>query len=274
MEIYIEYALIENFLYDFTLLALAFMAARVQIKWRRLLFSACVGAAFAVLFPLFRLPTALGTVVKIATGALLCILPFRRISTRKEWGKYLLTVALFFAFSFGFGGTLLVVYGPLPMGKKAPSYFVFIGFAILSALGVWMIKRLYARRMIFSRVYPCTLFVRERYVYADGFYDSGNLAVKNGLPVCFVSPALIFELVGEEILETKGQVCDEMQISTLAGAKTVPLYEGEIEVKMNGQTVSARAYFAPSAHMIGREYAVLLNARLMERERECDCLTG
>ena len=133
---------------------------------------------------------------------------------------------------------------------------------------MWLAKRLYARRMIFSRVYACTLSVGEKSIKADGFYDSGNLAVKNDLPVCFVSPALIFDLVGDEILEARGQVCDEMQISTLAGEKIVPIYEGNIEVEMYGQTVNAHAYFAPSAHMIGREYAVLLNARLMERERE------
>ena len=40
------------------------------------------------------------------------------------------------------------------------------------------------------------------------------------------------------------------------------------EIKIDGQTVCKEVYFAPSAHMIGREYAVLLNARLLERERE------
>ena len=268
MEIYIEYAFIENFLYDFTLLLLAFTAARIKVKWKSLAFSACMGAVFAVIFPLLRLPTALGTVVKVATGALLCLLTFPHISTRKQWGKYFLTAALFFAFSFGFGGTLLVVYGPLSMKEKVPSYLVFIGFAILSAIGIWLVKRLYARRAIFSRVYTCTLSSGERSIEADGFYDSGNLAVKNGLPVCFVSPALLYDLMGERILEEGGQVCDEIQISTLAGEKTVPLYVGDIMLKMNGQTQAARVYFAPSAHMIGREYAVLLNACLSERERE------
>ena len=61
-----------------------------------------------------------------------------------------------------------------------------------------------------------------------------------------------------------------MQISTLAGEKTVPLYEGKIAVEADGETVCVHTYFAPSAHMIGREYTVLLNERLLERERICD----
>ena len=268
MEIYIEYAFIDNFLYDFALLMLAFSAARVKAKRYKFVLSACIGAVFAVVFPLLKLPSALATTVKIAVGGLLCMLAFGRISNRKEWRKYLVTTVLFFAFSFGFGGTLLVVYGPLSTGEKVPSGWVFLSFTILSAIGVWLIKRLYARRAVFRRVYACTLSVGEKHVTADGFYDSGNLAMKNSLPVCFVSPALIYELFDTEILKSEGQVCDEMQIFTLAGEKTVPIYEGEIEVETDGQTACAHVYFAPSAHMIGREYAVLLNARLMERERE------
>lgn len=270
MEIYIEYVLIENFLYDFTLLWLAFRAARVKVSGWKLSLSACFGAVFAAVFPLLRIPLALGALVKIAMGALLCILVFERISTRKQWGKYLLTVILFFAFSFGFGGTLLVVYGPLSMGGKVPSGLVFLGFTILSAVGVWLVKRLYARRVLFRRVYPCTLCIGEKRIHTEGFYDSGNFAMKNNLPVCFVSPVLIYDLVGMEILKEGGQVCDEMQISTLAGEKTVPLYEGKIAVEADGETVCVHTYFAPSAHMIGREYTVLLNERLLERERICD----
>ena len=270
MEIYVEYALIENFLYDFTLLWLAFTAARVKTKGWKLSLSACIGAVFAVIFPLLSLPNILGTAIKVAMGAMLCVLAFERISTRKQWGKYLFVTVLFFAFSFGFGGTLLVVYGPLSMGEKVPSGLVFLGFAVLTAVGIWLVKRLYARKAVFSRVYACTLAIGEKRIQADGFYDSGNLAMKNNLPVCFVSPAYIYDLVGAEILKAGGHVFDEMQISTLAGEKTVPLYEGNIEVKTDGKTVCAHTYFAPSAHMIGREYAVLLNGRLLERERECD----
>ena len=267
MEIYIEYAFIENFLYDFALLALAYAAARVKTKWYKLALSACAGATFAVVFPLLKLPPALGTAVKIAVGGLLCTLAFGRLSTRKQWNKYLLTTLLFFAFGFGFGGTLLVVYGPLSTGEKVPSVWVFLGFSGLTAVGIWLVKRLYTRRAVFCRVYPCTLCAGEKSVQAEGFYDSGNLAVKNNLPVCFISPALLYDLFGVRILKAGGQVCDEMQISTLIGEKTVALYTGKIEVKTGGQTVCEDVYFAPSAHMIGREYTVLLNARLMEREK-------
>lgn len=267
MEIYIEYAFLENFLYDLALLWLAFTAARVKTRGWKLFVSSAIGGVFAVAFPLLSLPQMLGTTVKMAMGALLCMLAFGQLRTKKQWGKYALITALFFAFSFGFGGTLLVVYGPLSIGEKVPSGLVFLGFALLLAVGIYLVKKLYARRAVYSRIYTCTLFAGERQTEAEGFYDSGNLAMKNGVPVCFVSPALLYDLFGEEILKTEGQVFDEMQISTLAGEKTTRLYLGEIAVKADKKTVYAHAYFAPSKNMIGREYTVLLNARIVE-ERE------
>lgn len=266
VEIYIEYVFIENFLYDFVLLWLAFFSARVKMRWYRLMASACVGGVFALTFPLLRLPTALLTMLKLMVGALLCILAFGKISTRKGWGQCLLATALLYAFSFGFGGTLLVVYEVLPSGGKIPSGWVFLGFAVLSFVSIWLVKRLYARRMLFRRVYACTVSAGEGRISTEGFYDSGNLAVENGLPVCFVSPTLFYELFGAEILKGRGQVFDEMSISTLAGVKKVPLYQGKIEVELGGQTVVKDTYFSPSKHMIGREYAVLINGRLIEWE--------
>ena len=267
MEIYIEYAFLENFLYDLALLWLAFTAARVKTRGWKLLVASAIGGVFALVFPLLSLPQMLGTAVKIAMGAFLCMFAFGQLRTKKQWGKYALTTTLFFAFSFGFGGTLLVVYGPLSIGEKVPSGLVFLGFALLLAVGIYLIKKLYERHAVYSRIYACTLFAGERQTEAEGFYDSGNLAMKNGVPVCFVSPALLYDLFGEEILKTGGQVFDEMQITTLAGEKTTRLYLGKIAVKADEKTVYAHAYFAPSKNMIGREYTVLLNARIVE-ERE------
>ena len=128
MEIYIEYAFLENFLYDYALLWLAFLAAQVKTRAWRLCLSAGLGGGFALLFPLLRLPSYLRAVLKLAVGAWMCMLAFGKLRGRKEWGKYGLVTILFFAFSFGFGGTLLAVYSPFSLGGKVPSLAVFLGF--------------------------------------------------------------------------------------------------------------------------------------------------
>ena len=268
MEIYIEYAFLENFLFDGALLILALFATKTRITWWRIILSACMGAVFAILFPLLRLPDFFGTLLKIAVGFLLCMLTFGRLKTKKEWGRYALTSVFFFCFSFGFGGTLLGVYGQFNRIKqRIPSVAVFIGFACLVGIAVLLIRKLYARRTVFQSVYPCKIHNGEKQVKTLGFIDSGNLAMKNDLPVCFASPELIYELFGEEIIEKGvGHVCDEMEISTLAGEKKVTLYKVELEI----ETQKIQVYLAPSMNMIKRDYKILLNARVIGETYETD----
>lgn len=268
MEIYIEYALIENFLYDGVLLWLAYYAARVKTKAWKLCVSAGIGAIFAVVFPLLALPLWAGGICKIAIGSLLCVVPFPNLRKRGEMKRYALTCVLFLAFSFGFGGALLGVYGSLGLGEKIPSWLVFISFALLTVCGIGLVNKLYEKRRIHSVCYHCRLWVEDNSVAALGFYDSGNLATYKGVPVCFVSPAILYDLIAGRIFENGGQVCDEMVISTLNGEKKVQLYGGKIEVKTGGRSVFTKAYFAPSTNMIGREYAVLIHARILEGQAD------
>ena len=110
--------------------------------------------------------------------------------------------------------------------------------------------------------------INGKNVAALGFFDSGNLAVKNGLPVCFVGADLFYEICGKEMLfEEKGmgQVRDEMQITTMTGIRKIPLFQGEIDVKTGArENVKKAVYFAPATNMIQREYKILLNARIFE----------
>jgi len=253
MVIYIEYAFLENFLFDGTLLTLSLVAVRQKISWLRIALSACLGAVFALIFPLLRLPQIFRLLLKLSVGFLLCMLVSGRLKTKEEWGRYALTSVFFFCFSFGFGGALLGVYENFGKNaEKIPSVAVFLGFTVLSAFSLFLIGKLYARRRVFQSVYACVVKNGEKALTTFGFLDSGNLATKNGLPVCFLSPELIYDLFFDK---EEGQVCDEMEISTLAGRKKVPLYQGKILLEGRETDV----YFAPSKNMIGREYKLLLN---------------
>ena len=59
MVVYIEYAFLENTLFDFALLCLSFLLCKTKIVWWKTLISACAGGVFAVFFPLICLPEIL-----------------------------------------------------------------------------------------------------------------------------------------------------------------------------------------------------------------------
>ncbi len=262
MVVYIEYALLENFILDGVLLWLALSTVRIPVKIKRILFSASVGATFAVLYPLLVLPDFLASVLKLSAGALLCLLAVGSLKNGKAWGRYALSCLSFYAYTFAFGGAILAL-SDATTGEKVPVLFVAVGFVVLTALSVYFVKKLYAKKTEHRYVYDCVLAKGGKRVTCSGFLDSGNRACKDGVAVCFVSWELAFALWGESALEGKIPP-DRLEIQTLGGRKSVPLYFGELSVENCGKTVRTKVYFAPSANIVGREYQVILNARTFE----------
>ena len=267
MTVYIEYAFLENFLIDGMLLYLSLRALKVNFKWKNLLFSALVGAVVAIVFPLLSLPFFWAYFLKFAMGFLLCLLAFPRIKNKNNVGRYALTCALFFFLSFSFAGAIFAVYDGFSFSEngyqmeQTPFVFVFcaaIAFLIFVINGI---KKLYKKRAIFRYIYDCAILYNKRRVAILGFLDSGNLATQNGLPVCFLSPEIAFELWESELLSPHG----EITIETLGGEKTLPLFSGDLEIRKNTEIFTRKGvYFAPSAHMVSREYKMLLQANIFD----------
>ncbi len=249
MVVYVELAFFENFCLDFLLLALTAYAAKAAPKIGRLLLGAGVGAAFALLFPLLSLPDFLKWALKISVGA---VLPLIALGRRK-WG---IGGAFFFLFTLAFGGALLGGAQDFPKWVRFP---LFLAFAFLTLV---LVGKLYKRRAVFAYIYDCEVRVGDKRIKARGFLDSGNLATKEGVPVCFLSPDLFYDIwqTGEE---EGGQGCDEMQIFTPAGAKKTPLRKGALLVKKEGGDCEERVYFALGGNMIGREYKIILHSRIL-----------
>lgn len=263
MVVYIEYALLENFLLDFVLLRLAFYASKVAVSGKRVCFSALLGAIFALLFPFLVLPIWLAVALKIAVGALFCLLAFGKIRNGKEWGRYALSTVFFFAFTFAFGGALTALLPSVPAKG-----LVGIGFALLTLLGVLFVRKLYEKRAVERFVYACTVKNGKKSARVSAFYDSGNTARYKNRPVCILSPDIAWELWGEEMFETTGQVRDEMQISTLNGTRKTRLYKGKLTVEK--ETTVDEVYFAVSANMLSRGYSLLLHSQIFEDGRKTD----
>ena len=270
MTVYIEYAFLQNFFLDGVLIWLSSKGMKRKIKRKNLLISSLFGAIFAVVYPLLRLTSILGVLLKLSAGLLLCMLAFGKMQGEKEWKDYLLFTSLFFALSFLFGGALNgVTQGGAIRNLKTvitPLAFVFFSFTCLRCFA-----KLYKKRAVLRCVYDCVITNGEKSFQSQGFLDSGNAATKKGFPVCFVSPEVIYELWGEEMILGKGggQVCDEMSITTMSGERKILLYKGGLEIMANGKRrVIQEVYFAPSANMISREYTMILHSRIFDEGEE------
>ena len=267
MTVYVEYAFLENFLLDGMLLYLSFHAAKTRLSWKKLLFSAALGGAFALFFPLLILPPPLEYFLKFAFAFLLCLLAFPRLKSKKDVGRYALTCACFFFFSFALAGAIFGLYSGFAFQEggyffgQLPFSVLLIFACCLFLLFRFLLKKIYEKRALHSHIYDCAILYNKRRVAILGYLDSGNLASKFGVPVCFVSPDIVFDFWENEYYSPQ----EFIAIETLGGEKTLPLYCGELEIKVNNKNlIKKQVYFAPSAHIVSREYKMLLQANILD----------
>ncbi len=267
MTVYIEYAFLENFLLDGMLLYLSFHAAKIRFSRKKLLFSAALGGVFALAFPLLILPPLLEYLLKFAFAFLLCLLAFPRLKSKKEAGRYALTCACFLLFSFSLAGAIFAFYSGFSLQEEG--YFIGqLPFSLLLVFAFsfacflrFLVNKIYQKRARHRHVYDCAILCGKRRVAILGYLDSGNLATKFGVPVCFVSPDIVFDFWEEECFSPE----EFIAIETLGGEKTLPLFRGGLEIKSSGQIlIKKQVYFAPSAHIVSREYKMLLQANILD----------
>ena len=254
MTVYIEWVFLENFALDFLLLRLALRMGRERVSGTKLALGAFAGGAFAVLYPLLSLPIWCQAMVKCFVGACMCALAFERIKTKNEWGRYAFTTLCFFIISFAFAGALTFFH--------TNSFYIFVGFGWLCMGAEFCVKRLYKKRRQAQFLYDCTVYYKEKTLQLTGFYDTGNAARYQGVPVCFLSADAFYRLLGWEILEDRGQVCDEIVVSTVNGKKRTTVYAGKICIEGKEKCV----YFALASHIVNKAYNVLLNGRIFDDE--------
>lgn len=268
MEIYVEYALIENFALDFALGYLACVFSKTPVKIKGLFVGAFLGAVFAIFYPLLKLYAFyLAEILKITFPFLICFCLFGGRISKKDRGRYALNVLSFFLSSFIFAGGAYAVCSAFSIPYAydggtfvgAPLGLTFSAFIFLTALSVNFAKRVYRRKRTTNFIYPCELKRNGKTVRADGFIDSGNMAYKDGKPVCFVSADLFFEIVG---VEWQSIATEELALSTVAGDKKIKIFFlDEIKIYCDGKAnIISKPYCAVKTFTGAREYKVLLGA--------------
>ena len=278
MEIYIEYAFIENFALDALLCYLAFKLLRLPIRTGFITLSAVIGASFAILYPflsLFPLTRWLAVAFKLGFPFLACFFGFGCKIYKKDRGRYEISVVSYYALSFLFAGGVYGFCNAFHINYAfADGVFVGVPIATVSAvcvfLGVFtgkLIKAVYKRKAIARFIYPCKISVGDRQVRAKGYLDSGNLAEKSGIPVCFLSAELFFDLFGVRAFE---ESADELCVSTVSGEKRIKLFilDELLIYSERGKNIVNKPYCAVSPALQGKEYKVLLGAWAVDGLKE------
>ena len=271
MEIYVEYAFLENLCVDATLIFISCYLLKIPVQKRNVFFGGLVGGAFALLYPILSVSLPFFAIVlKIFFPFILC-----KIGLGGKKKQYAVYVAAFYVTSFLFAGGIYALCGIFSSpyayldGFVTPAPFGIILCGIILAIFaiVYFFKKIYRRRNQTERLFRCKILVSGREVETVGFADSGNVATKGGKPICFLSPDLFYDLFSERVFELWEE---ELAVTSVAGDKKIKLWKID-ELKIysgGGENIIKKLWVSPSYQLTGREYKLLFGAWAFEEGTE------
>lgn len=207
MVVYLDLLILDNFCADAALLYCAVRTVKGEVRWRRILLAAALGAAlgtgYAVFTLFFSLPAPLDFFVR---WGVLFVLPLPAASFRYK-RTYALCSLAFVGYMAALAGILTALFArgePAAGGAYAvygiPSGVLVAGCALFAALAERVVRRLAARVEVVACTCRVVLCAGERSVAVSGFVDTGNrLRDRRGRPVAVADARVLAALWAERL---------------------------------------------------------------------------
>ena len=268
MVVYWEYAFLENFILDGLLLFLALKCARIKCYPLNLLIASGIGAAEAVVFPLFTLPTWAAYLLKIAGGILISLIAVRKARVK----AYLITAAAFFLMTFAFGGLLVAAYsffgaeyteGNGFLVERAPVALVMGMAGVFAVLVFFAARYFYRYRRMKRNLFFCVLTAGKKTVRVTGFSDSGNLLTYRNKPVSVISAVTALAL-----FHGNAQEAGRMTVNTVSGSREAPVFECDLEIALAQKKIRRKGVYVTVGNIQSKEYNLILHTANLEGDDE------
>lgn len=193
-EVFIEYAIADNFIMDYILLRQTAVVTATPYKKGRIALCSALGTTFAIILPLFSINAVLAFFLKLSCGAAIAFGAVNHSSVR----SYLKYFNVFLLFTFLLGGGVAAAFyfagikldkgayiqaGSLPAGVT-----LLAGFLLVAGVKTLMKKSL----EVVSRAgetMPLKIKAEGKVFEVSAFFDSGNTVKeeRSGLPVIFLT---------------------------------------------------------------------------------------
>ncbi len=198
MEIYIEYAILDNLIVDYFLLKETAVILRKKHRFWQLFLASVIGTVVAVVLPLFILPNIVVFFIKLVLALLIT---YVAVEHRKfvDYVKYL---NVFLLLTFLLGGIIIGVLSLIGIPYDVKAYYsnkilpiglnVLIGYLIIKLIKKFIEENV-SSAFISQELYDCELFINGKPFLATAFFDSGNRLIdeKSGLPIIVCKPSFI-----------------------------------------------------------------------------------
>ena len=269
MVVYVELVILDNLVIDYLLLKTTFFLVKGVYSKFRLLLSALLGCAVALIIPLISHLTILSMAVKILTGFLITI----TAKNYKGVKEYFICTAIFFLLTFALGGSIIAIFSFFNLSE---SNSLSIGLTLIPAyLSISFIKSVFnfikRKQTINQNCVNCRVVLNNLEINAIGFFDTGNGVYSRDMPVVFCNRSLALKLISKKL---KLPNVSYISVNTIAGKENLLSFKlDKIMIYMNDkENIYNNVVLAVSKHSVGVGYDILLHPDLLgECYDECDC---
>ncbi|HEY8443257.1 MAG TPA: sigma-E processing peptidase SpoIIGA [Clostridia bacterium] len=206
MEVYIEYVILDNFFITLAILIITSKCLHIELSWQRGLIASSFGTLCAVLIPIIRAHNILLILLKITSGALICLVVPKKLTFK----KYLSFFATFLGVTVFLGGLSVAVIYMLTEDLSSAfrvNYFKDFPIGVIIAvlvLAVFFGVRFFVFNFRVKNLRPflrkMEIFYQGKSISLNGLIDSGNNLYDpdSNLPVVVVNKRTIFNLLSDE----------------------------------------------------------------------------
>ena len=233
MTVYIEYVILDNFVFTALICYLSYKILREKVRRIRCIAASTIGTACALVYPFIK-SAALVIVFKVALYIVMCLILYIRLhSFFKRALTFLLATALIGGVQFMIG---FIVHGDasaalrLPISELPLSIF-FIPPIIMFLISKKVLGKINAHRLKQNYIYDIKLTIGSNSIKLRGLLDTGN-SVRAEKDVIFVNKLTALDLLGGEYLTfMSGDKCAASTVvHTASGSKKIILLPGTIEL--------------------------------------------
>lgn len=242
MQVYIEYAFLDNMIINYVLLKTATRCAKVKTRFIFLFLSSLLGTVVALILPLASILPIFLIGIKLLLAVTMVYISGKFIKAK----TYFITLAFFILFTFLCGGFLIALF--TFAGVDYNAYFLLnndsvvpIGISVLfiyiaSLFVTKVTKILLKERNLKPFLRSCTVVINGKKFNVNGFIDSGNGLYdnKSGLPIVVCSNDLFLTLQSAGIKKSISKIT----FDTVSGSSQMQLYVIDKIMIYNGSMVN------------------------------------
>ena len=212
MTIYLDVIFLENIVINYIMLYVTGIISKAQIKQKRLILGALIGAVYSIIYYLFRLKIYSSFIIKIILSIVIIYVSFKS----NNYKDLLKKILLFYLSSFVFGGAAIAIIYMVNSQNITIQNGVLVGSYTLRTVLIGIVVAYFTIIFAFKiikiskkdLICDIEFTLNNKIIRTKALIDTGNLLKEpiTNLPVIVMEHTLLYDVMPKEILNNVEEI--------------------------------------------------------------------